>query len=126
VHSESMSLLADNRNLVNQELFSALADPTRRSIIELLATNGQMSATDISDNFDMSNPAISQHLKVLREAELVQMEKSAQKHLYSLNPNTMHSLEDWIQETTRHWDERFEQLDSVLEVEKQKTQKKRR
>jgi DNA-binding transcriptional ArsR family regulator len=121
-----MSLLGDGRTLVNQELFSALADPTRRSIIELLASNGQMSATDISDNFDMSNPAISQHLKVLRLAELVRMEKSAQKHLYSLNPNTMHGLEDWIKQTTQHWDERFEQLDSVLEAEKRKTQKKGR
>jgi DNA-binding transcriptional ArsR family regulator len=121
-----MSLLRDDRNLVNQELFSALADPTRRSIIELLATNGQMSATDIYDNFDISNSAISQHLKVLRDAELVQMEKSAQKHLYGLNPNTMHGIEDWIKQTTRHWDERFEQLDRVLEAEKRKSEKKGR
>jgi DNA-binding transcriptional ArsR family regulator len=115
-----MSLLA------NQELFSALADPTRRSIIELLANNGQMSATEIFDNFDLTNPAVSQHLRVLREAELVQMEKSAQKHLYSLNAKTMHSLEDWIKQTTQHWDERFEQLDSVLKAEKRKTQRKGR
>jgi len=115
-----MSLLA------NQELFSALADPTRRSIIELLANNGQMSATEIFDNFDLTNPAVSQHLRVLREAELVQMEKSAQKHLYRLNAKTMHSLEDWIKQTTQHWDERFEQLDGVLEAEKRKTQKKGR
>jgi DNA-binding transcriptional ArsR family regulator len=111
--------------LVSQELFSALADPTRRSIIELLANNGQMSATDIFDNFNLTNPAVSQHLKVLREAELVQMEKSAQKHLYSLNQKTMHSLENWIKQTTQHWDERFEQLDSILEAEKRKTKKGR-
>jgi DNA-binding transcriptional ArsR family regulator len=111
--------------LVSQELFSALADPTRRSIIELLSNNGQMSATDIFDNFDLTNPAVSQHLKVLREAELVQMEKSAQKHLYSLNPKTMHGLEDWVKQTTQHWDERFEQLDSILEEEKRKTKKGR-
>jgi DNA-binding transcriptional ArsR family regulator len=120
-----MSLLRDDGKLVNQELFSALADPTRRSIIELLANKGQMSATDIFDNFDMSNSAVSQHLRVLREAELVQMEKSAQKHLYSLNPRTMHSLEDWIRQTTQHWDERFEQLDSILEAERRKPKKGR-
>jgi DNA-binding transcriptional ArsR family regulator len=120
-----MSLLRD-RNSVNPELFSALADPTRRSIIELLATNGQMSATDIFDNFDMTHPAVSQHLKVLREAELVQMEKSAQKHLYSLNPNKMHALEDWIRQTTELWQERFDRLDSLLEAEKQEFQRKGR
>jgi DNA-binding transcriptional ArsR family regulator len=121
-----MSLLRDDGKLVSQELFSALADPTRRSIIELLADKGQMSATDIFDHFDMSNPAVSQHLRVLREAELVQMEKSAQKHLYSLNPKTMHNLEDWVKHTMQHWDDRFDQLDSVLEAEKRKTEKKGR
>src|SRR5215831_18333983 len=121
-----MSLLSDSKSALSQDLFNALADPTRRSIIELLATNGQMGATDIYDNFDMSNPAVSQHLKVLREAELVQMEKSAQKHLYRLNYKTMHSLEDWVKRTTQHWDERFDRLDSRLEVEKQKLEKKTR
>jgi hypothetical protein len=53
------------------------------------------------------------------------MEKSAQKHLYSLNPKTMHGLEDWIKRTTQHWDERFEQLDNILEAEKRKTKKGR-
>jgi DNA-binding transcriptional ArsR family regulator len=121
-----MSLLRDNKNSLSQDLFDALADPTRRGIIELLATNGQMSATDIYDKFDMSNPAVSQHLKVLREAELVQMEKNAQKHLYTLNSKTMHSLENWAKRTTQHWDERFDRLDRVLEAEKQKGERKRR
>ena len=107
-------------------MFNALADPTRRAIIELLANNGQMSATDIYDNFDISNPAVSQHLKVLREAELIQMKKSAQKHFYRLNSRTMHSLEDWITETTQHWDEQFDRLDGLLEAENQKIEKKRR
>jgi|SRR5215471_11793519 len=120
-----MSLLRE-KSALNQDLFNALADPTRRSIIELLATKGQMGATDIYDNFDISNPAVSQHLKVLREAELVQMEKSAQKRLYRLNSRTMHNLEDWVKRTTQHWDERFDKLDSLLEAEKQKAEKKMR
>lgn len=121
-----MSLLRDNKNLLSQDLFDALADPTRRSIIELLAANGQMAATDIYENFDTSNPAVSQHLRVLRDAELVRMEKSAQKHLYTLNSKIMHSLEDWVKRTTQHWDERFDRLDSLLEAEKQKSVKKTR
>jgi DNA-binding transcriptional ArsR family regulator len=118
-----MSLLADN--IPSQEIFSALADPTRRSIIELLATNGQMSATNIYSNFDVTPPAVSQHLKVLREANLVQLEKSAQKHLYSLNPKKMHSLENWVKQTTELWEERFDRLDTLLEAEKRTMEKRR-
>ena len=121
-----MSLRREDSSVLSQDLFDAIADPTRRTIIDLLALNGQMTATDIYDNFTMSNPAVSQHLKVLREAQLVRIEKSAQKHLYSLNPDTMRSLEGWIKHTTELWNARFERLDSVLEAEKRKTHKKRR
>ena len=121
-----MSLRSDDADSLSQQLFNALADPTRRTIIELLAANRRMSATDIYNNFDMTNPAVSQHLKVLRQAELVKIEKSAQKHLYSLNPKTMHSLQDWINRTTDLWDDRFDKLDSILGAEKRKERKKGR
>ena len=106
-------------------MFSAIADPTRRNIMELLATNGQMAATEIYDNFSVSHPAVSQHLKVLREAELVHLEKSAQKHIYGLNTDTMRQIEDWIQRTTQHWDQRFDRLDKVLDAGKRRVSKKR-
>ncbi len=109
-----------HQQAAGQELFNALADPTRRNILELLATKGQMSATDIYDNFNMSHPAVSQHLKVLRKAEIVRLEKNAQRRFYSLNTDTMHQLEDWIAETTKLWDERFGRMDKVLEEEKEK------
>ena len=73
--------------------FHALAEPTRRDIIEMLATSGQLSASQICDKFPVSPPAISQHLKVLREAKLVRMEKRAQQRIYQLNPEGMHELE---------------------------------
>jgi len=111
---------------VSQQLFSAVADPTRRTIIELIATNGLMSATEIYDNFTVSHPAISQHLKVLREADLVHLEKSAQKRIYSLNTDTMRQIEDWIKRTTEHWDQPFDRLDKVLDAEKRRMFKKRR
>jgi len=122
----NLSAQTQDRSIADQQLFSALADPTRRSIIELVATNGQMSATEIYDNFNVSHPAISQHLKVLREAELVHTEKSAQKRIYSLNRDSMHQIEDWIKRTTKHWDQRFDELDKVLDAEKQRIPKKRR
>ena len=102
------------------DMFVALSDPTRRAILELLASRGELSATDIYEQFSVSPQAISQHLKVLREAKLVVMEKRAQKHLYHLNQETLSQFETWVQQTRRRWEERFEALDKVLEAEKQK------
>ncbi len=100
--------------------FSALADPTRRNILEMLARSGQLSATEICDNFQATPSAISQHLKVLREANLVLMEKKAQQRLYRINPETVGELEQWARQLTQQWNERFEALDAVLEAEKKK------
>ena len=111
------------RKTARQEIFYALSDPTRRNIIELLAANGQMSATEIYGNFTVSHPAVSQHLRVLREAELVRLQKDAQRHIYSLNPGGMNELEDWVKEMTEVWRRRFDRLDEVLLAEKRKRPK---
>lgn len=102
------------------DMFVALADPTRRNILELLASQGELTATAIYEQFPVSPQAISQHLKVLRETHLVEMEKRAQKHLYRLNPETLSQFEAWVQQTRQSWEESFAALDAVLEREKQK------
>ena len=102
------------------DMFGALADPTRRNILELLATSGELSATAIYEKFPVSPQAVSQHLKVLREAHLVEMEKRAQKRLYRLNPQTLSHFEAWVQHMQQKWEESFAALDIVLEREKKK------
>lgn len=102
------------------DLFVALADPIRRSILELLANNGELTATAIYEKFPVSPQAVSQHLKILREAHLVQMEKNAQKRMYSLNPQTLSEFETWVAQTKQRWDERFDAVDAVLERKKKK------
>jgi DNA-binding transcriptional ArsR family regulator len=102
------------------DMFVALADPTRRNILELLASRGELSATAIYEQFPVSPQAISQHLKVLREANLVEMEKRAQKHLYRINPQTLSQFEAWVNNMQRMWSERFDALDAVIEKEKLK------
>jgi DNA-binding transcriptional ArsR family regulator len=102
------------------DMFGALADPTRRNILELLATSGELTATALYEQFPVSPQAVSQHLKVLREAHLVEMEKRAQKHVYRLNPQTLSQFEAWVTQTKQRWEERFAALDTVLEREKQK------
>ena len=102
------------------DIFSALAEPTRRSIIEMLAKHGQLSATEISERFEVSPSAISQHLKVLREAKLVRMEKRAQQRLYSINQEGMQALEDWTRQLNKLWNQRLDALDEVIRAEKKR------
>ena len=103
------------------DTFTALADPTRRNIIEMIASRGELAATDISDNFQVSPPAISQHLKVLREVKLVRMEKRAQQRIYSIDTNGISEMESWLATMLRMWNERFDALDKYLESEKKQT-----
>lgn len=103
------------------DMFVALADPTRRNILELLASSGELTATAIYERFPVSPQAVSQHLKVLREARLVDMEKRAQRHLYRLNPHTLSEFETWVQNMQQRWSERFDALDVVLKNEKERT-----
>jgi uncharacterized protein YndB with AHSA1/START domain/DNA-binding transcriptional ArsR family regulator len=110
--------------MIGMDIFYALADPTRRKILELLASQGQLSATEIYTNFTASPPAISQHLKVLKAANLVIMEKRAQQRIYRLNPEAMHELEDWSKQLAQQWNKRLDALDKLIEREKEKIQVK--
>lgn len=105
------------------DVFSALADPTRRQIVEILASHGPLPASEIYVQFPVSPQAVSQHLKVLREAKLVRVEKRAQQRIYQLNPATMQGLEEWARQVTQLWNQRFDALDRLLEAEKKKSLK---
>jgi DNA-binding transcriptional ArsR family regulator len=102
------------------DMFTAIAEPTRRNILEMLANSGEMSASDIVRRFSVSPPAISQHLKVLRDAELVEVEKRAQQRIYTINPAKLSELDAWLQKLTKQWEDRFSRLDAILAEEKKK------
>lgn len=106
--------------------FAALADPTRRQILEKIANRGQLSATEISDQFAISPQAISQHLKVLLEAELVLVERRAQQRIYRINPTTMQKLSIWASQIAQLWERRFNALDELLEEDKRKEVQQRK
>ena len=103
---------------MSMDMFGALSDPIRRAIVELLARSGALSASEIYEHFSVSPQAISQHLKVLHEAHVVVMEKHAQKHLYSLNQETLSQFEAWVGHMKQSWEKRFSALDTVLKREK--------
>jgi DNA-binding transcriptional ArsR family regulator len=105
------------------DIFYALSDPTRRKILELLASQGELTATQIYANFPVSPPAISQHLKVLREVNLVKMEKHAQQRIYRINPEAVQELEDWSKQLARQWNRRLDVLDELLKDEQEKENK---
>ena len=108
------------------DIFAAIAEPTRRQIMEMLVVNGNLSATDIYKKFKATPPAISQHLKVLREAKLVRVERRAQKRIYYINPKPMQELENWIKRFTAELQERHDVLEELLQREKFKLATKRK
>jgi DNA-binding transcriptional ArsR family regulator len=77
------------------DAFEALADPTRRRILEMLSDR-ELAAGEIARRFDMTPPAVSQHLKILLNADLVRIRKDAQRRIYALEPNGLAEFEHWI------------------------------
>ncbi len=94
-------------------LFSALADPTRRSILARLAT-GEASVTELAEPFDMSLPAISKHLKVLEKAGLMAKSRQAQWRLCRLEAAPLREVAGWMEPYREFWDESFSRLDEHL------------
>ena len=90
-----------------------LADPTRQRIVEMLAT-GSMSSGDIARRFDVSAPAISQHLRTLRDAKLVRVRAQAQKRFYELDPEGVGELASWIARIRSFWSEKLDALEEEL------------
>ncbi len=83
------------------DIFLVLSDPVRRHILELLADFGQLSASNISQRFEISQPAVSQHLKVLRQAGLVKVQRVAQFRLYQLQTRRLQELTEWIAKVSK-------------------------
>lgn len=94
----------------------AIADPTRRRIVELLAQR-ERTAGELVEEFDMSAPAISQHLNVLREAGLVTTRAEGQSRIQALNPAGFDDLEDWLEKTRSVWSRRLDALERELRAE---------
>jgi|SRR5579885_3570456 len=92
---------------------AALADPTRRRIVERLA-EGPLSSGEIAARFDVTAPAISQHLKTLREARLVRVRAEAQRRIYELDPAGIDAVADWVADIRRYWAVRLDALEAKL------------
>jgi DNA-binding transcriptional ArsR family regulator len=94
--------------------FIALSDNTRREIVKLVARNGVLTSTEISRHFEMSPPAISQHLGILKEANILKVEKQAQKRLYAINPDGIGEIDEWLSDIKNLWSKRLNALEKYL------------
>ena len=95
------------------DAFVALADPTRRRIIESLA-GGEIAFGDLAELFPMSRPAVSQHLKVLRDAGMVSVRKEAQRRIYRLDTDGLGEVDAWLTQVRRFWGSRLDDLERAL------------
>ena len=98
---------------MKQDLFQAIADPTRRAILTLLAMQA-LTPNTLAEKFDMSRQAVSKHIKVLQECEMIKPEQSGREIYYHFNPKKIQELDDWLSKLMNIWKARFNQLDHVL------------
>jgi DNA-binding transcriptional ArsR family regulator len=94
-------------------VFAALADPTRRRLLELLVA-GERSAGSLADEFAISRPAVSRHLRVLREAGLVRSRGEGQRRLYSVDLTPLDEVDAWLERWRGFWSQRLDALDTEL------------
>lgn len=96
------------------EIFAALSEPNRFRIVELLRS-GPHAVNDIGARLRLNQPQVSKHLRVLKEAGLVDVRPRAQQRLYELRPQSLRRLHGWLERYRRIWEERFEQMDELVE-----------
>jgi DNA-binding transcriptional ArsR family regulator len=98
---------------LRRDVFQAIADPTRRAILLLLASQS-MTAGAIAGNFDTARPTVSRHLQILTECELLKQEQSGREIHYRLNPKKMKEIAAFIEPFRSMWDERFNKLEAIM------------
>ncbi len=98
---------------MRRDVFQAIADPTRRAILILIAVRA-MTPNTLAEEFDSTRQAVSKHIKILTECQLLKQEKVGREIFYHFNPGKMKEIDKWLDQFRRCWEGRFDQLDDVL------------
>ncbi|MCD6063942.1 MAG: winged helix-turn-helix transcriptional regulator [Flavipsychrobacter sp.] len=107
---------------MRRDVFQAIADPTRRAIIALIALQA-MTPNAIAEHFDITRQAVSKHLRILSECELVKQEQQGREIYYTLEIEKMKQIDKWLEQFRKIWETRFSQLDNLLStIKKQRKQ----
>lgn len=109
---------------MRRDIFQAIADPTRRAIITLIALQA-MTPNTIAENFNTTRQAVSKHLRILTECDLVKQEQQGREIYYSLQIEKMKEIDKWIEQFRKIWETRFNQLDKILATIKNKNNEQR-
>ena len=96
-----------------RDVFQAIADPTRRAILTLIALQA-MTPNALAEHFDSSRQAVSKHIKILTECELLKQEQNGREIYYHFNPKKLQEFDNWIAQLRKMWETQFNQLDNVL------------
>jgi len=98
---------------MRRDIFQAIADPTRRAIIALIAVQA-MTPNAIAEHFDTTRQAVSKHLRILTECEMIRQEQNGREIYYQLEIKKMKEIDKWLEQFRKIWETRFNQLDDVL------------
>lgn len=99
------------------DVYSAIADPTRRALLLRLAEEGERSVGELLEPLPMSQPAVSKHLRILREAGLARSRKQGRRRLYAIEPERLRQVYDWVSHFERLWDTKLDALEDYLDVQ---------
>ncbi len=108
---------------MRRDVFQGIADPTRRAIIALIALQ-PMTPNALAENFHTTRQAVSKHLRILTECELVKQEYQGREIYYSLEIKKMKEIDQWLEQYRKIWESQFNQLDKLLQTMKKNNQKK--
>ena len=100
------------------DVYAAIADPTRRALLLRLAEEGEKNVTELLKPFSVSQPAVSKHLRILREAGLVRSRKEGRLRLYDIEASRLRQVYDWVSHFEQYWDERLDALGDYLDKQK--------
>jgi len=110
---------------MRRDVFQAIADPTRREIINLVAYQS-LNLNSIAEKFDVSRPAISQHIKILRECGLIIIKKQGRERYCEAKLQPLNEVSDWVEKYRAVWEHRFDRIDGILDQLKAKRKKQGR
>lgn len=110
---------------MKRDIFQAIADPTRRAIIALVAVQA-MTPNALAEHFETTRQAVSKHLRILTECDVVTQEQRGREIYYRLEIDKMKEIDEWLEQYRKIWESRYEQLDVLLAELKQKDKKERK
>jgi DNA-binding transcriptional ArsR family regulator len=108
---------------MRRDVFQAIADPTRRAIITLIALHA-MTPNALAEHFDITRQAVSKHIRILSECQIVKQEQAGREIYYQLDINKIEEIDQWVEQLRKIWETRFNQLDKLLSTIKNKKNEK--